>query len=135
MRTQKSNIESEKNKGRNDKKRKNINISGITLVALVVTIVVLIILAGVSISMLAGENGILTQAQHAKDETELASIREELQIMWIEVQTETSNKNLSNDEIAKYFEDKVKKKDPNGTVKYSFQRKLYEISYKNHLFE
>ena len=35
---------------------------GITLIALVVTIVVLLILAGVSISMLTGENGIVTQA-------------------------------------------------------------------------
>ena len=39
---------------------------GITLIALVVTIVVLLILAGVSISMLTGENGIITQAQDAK---------------------------------------------------------------------
>ena len=41
---------------------------GITLIALVVTIVVLLILAGVSISMLTGENGIVTQAQRAKEE-------------------------------------------------------------------
>ena len=46
-------------------KRKN----GITLIALVVTIVVLLILAGVSISMLLGENGIITQANESKTET------------------------------------------------------------------
>ena len=40
---------------------------GITLIALVITIIVLLILAGVSISMLTGENGILTQAQTAKE--------------------------------------------------------------------
>lgn len=39
---------------------------GITLVALVVTIVVLLILAGVSISMVLGQNGIVTKAQDAK---------------------------------------------------------------------
>ena len=121
-------------KRKNGKKVKK-GIAGITLVALVVTIVVLIILAGVSISMISGENGILTQAQNAKDETELASIREELQIMWIEVQTETANKNLSKDEIAKYFEDKIKEKDPDATVKYNKQKNIYEISYKDHLFE
>ena len=45
------------------------NNNGITLIALVVTIVVLLILAGVSISMLAGENGIVIQSQKAKLET------------------------------------------------------------------
>ena len=49
---------------------------GITLIALVVTIVVLIILAAVSISMLTGENGIITQAQNAKDATEQARVEE-----------------------------------------------------------
>ena len=40
---------------------------GITLVALVVTIVVLIILAGVSISLVLGQNGVVTRAKEAKD--------------------------------------------------------------------
>ena len=43
---------------------------GITLIALVITIIVLLILAGVSIAMLTGENGILNQAQRSKNETE-----------------------------------------------------------------
>ena len=42
---------------------------GITLVALVVTIVVLLILAGVSINFVFGENGLITQAQEAKRKT------------------------------------------------------------------
>ena len=50
--------------------------SGITLIALVVTIIVLIILAGVSIAMLVGDNGIITQAQRAKENTELAEKQE-----------------------------------------------------------
>ena len=50
---------------------------GITLIALVITIIVLLILAGVSIAMLTGENGILTQAQRAKEETEEAQANEE----------------------------------------------------------
>ena len=49
---------------------------GITLIALVVTIVVLLILAGVSISMLTGENGIITQAQNSKEATEQARVEE-----------------------------------------------------------
>ncbi len=50
---------------------------GITLIALVITIIVLLILAGVSIAMLLGENGILNQAQKAKVETRGATVEEE----------------------------------------------------------
>ena len=59
----------------NKKQRKNSN--GITLIALVITIIVLLILAGVSIAMLTGDNGILTQAQNAKNRTEEAQREEE----------------------------------------------------------
>ena len=45
----------------------------ITLIALVITVIVLLILAGVSIAMLTGDNGIITQAQKAKEKTEQAS--------------------------------------------------------------
>ena len=45
--------------------------NGITLIALVITIIVLLILAGVSIAMLTGENGILNQAQEAKSRQNL----------------------------------------------------------------
>ena len=49
---------------------------GITLIALVVTIIVLLILAGVSINMLTGQNGILKNASKAKNETEEAQTKE-----------------------------------------------------------
>ena len=52
----------------------------ITLIALVVTIVILLILAGVSIPMLTETNGILTQAQKAKLSTELSSYKEQLEL-------------------------------------------------------
>lgn len=54
--------------------------SGITLIALVVTIIVLLILAAVSISTLTGENGILTNAKEARDKTREANARETVQI-------------------------------------------------------
>ena len=59
---------------------RNTNATGVTLIALVVTIIVLIILAGVSISMIMGENGIITMAQQAKENTELAQAEEEKQM-------------------------------------------------------
>ena len=49
------------------KKKAKEQKDGITLIALVVTIVVLLILAGVSILMLTGENGIITQSSKAKE--------------------------------------------------------------------
>ena len=54
--------------------------NGITLIALVITIIVLLILAGVSIATLTGNNGILTKAGEAKEKTELAK-EEELEIL------------------------------------------------------
>ena len=51
--------------------------NGITLIALVITIIVLLILAGVSIATLTGENGILTRANDAKVETRGAAVEEE----------------------------------------------------------
>ena len=51
---------------------------GITLIALVITIIVLLILAGVSIAMLTGDNGILTKANTSKTETTKAEVAERI---------------------------------------------------------
>ncbi len=53
---------------------------GITLIALVITIIVLLILAGVSIAMLTGQNGILTQATSAKEKANKATEEEKIQM-------------------------------------------------------
>ena len=53
---------------------------GITLIALVIAIVVLLILAGVSIAMLTGQNGILTQATKAREENRGASVQEQIDL-------------------------------------------------------
>ena len=57
-------------------KKYSKNSNGITLIALVVTIIVLLILAGISISMLSGDNGILQKATTAKTETEKSQEQE-----------------------------------------------------------
>ena len=54
--------------------------SAITLIALVVTIVILLILAAVSIGMLAGENGIIKQAQDSKEKTDIADEKERVEL-------------------------------------------------------
>ena len=53
---------------------------GITLIALVITIIVLLILAAVSIATLTGENGLLTKASEAKILTALGTIKEQIEL-------------------------------------------------------
>lgn len=65
---------------------------GITLIALVITIIVLLILAGVTIATLIGENGILTQAEKAKVQTEKAAIKERIEVESIAL---TNDRNLN----------------------------------------
>ena len=56
------------------------NNKGITLIALVITIIVLLILAGVSIAMLTGNNGILSQATKATSETQVGAAEEAIKL-------------------------------------------------------
>lgn len=53
---------------------------GITLIALVITIIVLLILAGVALSALTGDNGILNNAEKAKEKTEIANEKEIIEL-------------------------------------------------------
>lgn len=62
----------------NKAKEKNV---GITLVALVVTIVVLLILAGITIVYVFGDNGVLGQASEAKIKTEIAKAKEKIEVV------------------------------------------------------
>ena len=62
--------------------------NGITLIALVITIIVLLILAAVSIAMLTGENGILSKASNAKEKHLIAQYEEELNLCIMEMQTD-----------------------------------------------
>ena len=64
----------------NYQKTKFKETKGITLIALVITIIVLLILAGVTISTLTGDNGILTQATNAKIMTEISQLKEEIDL-------------------------------------------------------
>ena len=56
------------------------NQRGITLVALVITIIVLLILAGVSISLVIGNNGVLTQASSSVLTNNVAAVKEDLSV-------------------------------------------------------
>ena len=82
---------------------KNLNSNGITLIALVITIIVLLILAGVTIATLTGDNGILNQAGKAKDKTTEAESIERVQVEVVgsygldgTIDKDQLNKNLKN---------------------------------------
>lgn len=56
--------------------RKTKGKNGITLMALVITIIVLLILAGSTMAILIGDNGILTKATEASFRQEMSEVRE-----------------------------------------------------------
>ena len=91
------------------KTRKIKTNKGITLIALVITIIVLLILAGVTIAMLTGDNGILTKANNSKNETAKATAKEKVQTEVMasygtdgKIDLNQLNKNLQNISGIKY---------------------------------
>ena len=73
------------------------NNKGVTLVALVITIIVLLILAGVSLAMLTGDSGILTNADEAKKQTEIANAKETIQMVYMDIKTDVYAKAVTAD--------------------------------------
>ena len=95
---------------KNTQKIFNGNNKGITLIALVVTIVVLLILAGISIWAITGENGIIKRAQEAKDETESAQVKELVEIEALE--SYDSNGSFNSDKFIDNVENNLNKYNP-----------------------
>lgn len=93
---------------------------GITLIALVITIIVLIILAGVSINLVLGEDGIFKRAVEAREKTEQAAINEQAMLNSVyEEMTKLDNEDPTKTvEEAKtegtYFDKKTELKDSDG---------------------
>ena len=106
---------------KNNKNVLNIkNSEGITLIALVVTIIVLIILAGVSINLLFGQYGVVTKAKDAKEQQEIAQVKEDIQLKLVGLQVEKIKKGESIttgelEEIINTSKGEVVK-DANGTI-------------------
>ena len=107
--------------------------AGITLISLVVTIIILMILAAVSINLVLGENGIITKAKEAKTAQEIASLKEEIQmkIAAEEMSKIEKGEELTQDDIEKILEEYgTVIKNSDGTIK-SLQPtgKDYEIPF------
>ena len=89
------------------------NTRGITLRALVVTIIVLLILAGVSILMLTGQNGILNRAKEAKEQTQKANSKEKLGLILTDLQMDAYKKG-SEIKIGEELAEEIKTKTDDG---------------------
>ncbi len=63
---------------------------GITLIALVITIIVLLILAGVAISTLTGNNGLLEKTQYAAEQMEVAKFKDEAGLAYMELYSQNA---------------------------------------------
>ncbi len=72
---------------------------GITLISLVITIIILLILAGVTLILTLGDNGIITQAQKAKEAQEIAAIKEEFQLAILDKELEKGGTGLTKEEL------------------------------------
>ena len=117
-----------KNTKINKHRKKN---SGITLIALVVTIVILLILAGISIGALTGDNGIIDQAHTAKEDTEIASWEEQIDLAIIDA--ENKHRNPTIDDIKEELKNKgvindYSQVDEEGTI--TTNEPVYEIAGK-----
>ena len=77
---------------------------GITLIALIVTIIVLLILAGITIGAITGDNGIINQAQSAKTETERSDIEEQINVILVQ---NSKDRVMDKNKLINDFEEKL----------------------------
>ena len=92
---------------------------GITLIALVLTIIVLMILAAVSVATLTGDNGILTKAQEARETTKKAEIEEQLRLAQLSAKIKKSGGDITISDILQELESQgvdFEKEDDGNTI-------------------
>ena len=96
--------------------KSKMNNKGITLIALIITIILLLILAGVTISTLTGDNGLLTEAGKAKKQSQEAQEREQLRLAILAIQMEEATKTLTEEQKRQMLEQELQKYNPESTV-------------------
>ena len=113
---------------------KTKEMKGITLVALVVTIVVLLILAGVSINTVLGDDGIIKKAKEAAEATKRASAEEEMNRLVLEYQLASNDETLESFLQEKVTEGRIDRVTDNGdgtiTITKKVEGKDYTITVK-----
>ena len=102
------------------------------MVALVVTIIVLLILAGVSIASLTGDNGILKQANSAKLQTEIARDKEQLELYYVEQIENSKYGDVTIEDYLNYLEEKgIATKIEDGGYYAEIEGRIYELNIEN----
>ena len=91
----------------------NFKEKGITLIALVITIVVLLILAGISLNLVLGENGIVTKAKDAREQTIIGHEKEQINLAYSACKTKENFDDLV---TASELETEMKKSNENVSV-------------------
>ena len=113
---------------------KTKEMKGITLVALVITIVVLLILAGVSINTVLGDDGIIKKAKEAAEATKQASAEEEMNRLVLEYQLASNDETLESFLQEKVTEGRIDGVTDNGdgtiTITKKVEGKDYTITVK-----
>ena len=112
----KEKIRKEKEETTRDMKLANNN-NGITLISLVITIIILLILAGVTLSLTLGDNGIINQAQNAKEAQEIAAIKEDIQLAILDKELEKGGTSLSKEELEEILKDYGEIQEDGNTIK------------------
>ena len=93
-------------------REKILNKNGITLIALVITIIVLLILAGVAIATLTGENGLFARAKQAKQTQTESEMKEKLNLSIQELQVEKLTEATLDDITQEWLTQKLSEYNP-----------------------
>ncbi len=102
---------------------------GITLIALVITIIVLLILAAVSIAMLTGKNGILSKASMSKDKTEIKNAEESIKLVISEWKIEKQTEKTKIEEfLTKKVPNELDSYDKVSDNEYELEKNGYELT-------
>ena len=118
----------------------NLSEKGITLIALVVTIVVLLILAGVSINLVIGDNGIITKAKQAASATEEASAKNDMELFLTGLRMDKEldasfrladylSSNIGNEGIEDFLNN------GDGTAQVAYKGNKYSVNLEDYTFE
>ena len=82
--------------------------SGITLIALIVTVIVLLIISGVTLSTLTGDDGILTKTNEAQEVTDTAKLDEQVNLAVLSA-ISIGNGKMKEENLTKYLNKKITK--------------------------
>ena len=118
----------------------NLSEKGITLIALIVTIVVLLILAGVSINLVIGDNGIITKAKQAASATEEASAKNDMELFLTGLRMDKEldasfrladylSSNIGNEGIEDFLNN------GDGTAQVAYKGNKYSVNLEDYTFE